>query len=57
VLVDVLGQHVHRHVAADHHRVVERLDVVARAERRLGLVALAVDLAVADLVAAGLAGV
>src|SRR4051812_119459 len=44
------------HVAAEHDGVVERPEVEARAERRLRLVAQAVDLAVADLVAAGLAG-
>src|SRR5262245_43177730 len=55
VLVDVLRQHVERHVAAPHDRVVERLHVEPRAERLLRLVALAVDLAVPHLVAARLA--
>ena len=55
IVVDVLGEHVHRDVAALDHRVVEVAQVVARAERRLGPFALADDLAVADLVAAGLA--
>src|SRR5690349_20260313 len=56
VFVDVPGEHVERHVAAKDHRIVERLEVVLRAERDPGLLALAVDLAVADLVSAGLAG-
>src|SRR5882724_9702574 len=51
VLVDVLRQHVERHVAAEHYRVVERLEIVARPERSLRALALPVDLAVPDLVA------
>src|SRR5262245_62367890 len=51
VPVDDLRQHVERHVAATHHRVVERLEIVLRPEGSLRALALAVDLAVADLVA------
>src|SRR5678815_5916916 len=54
VLVNVLRQHVERDVAAQDHGVVECLEVVLRAERRPGSLALAVDLAVTDLVAARL---
>src|SRR5688500_5137536 len=45
-----------RDVAAEHQRIVERAEVETRAERLLGLFAQTDDLAVADLVAAGLAG-
>src|SRR3954471_24037793 len=54
VCLDILGQHVERHVAAEHHGVVKRLQVELSAQRRLRLVALTVDLAVADFVAARL---
>src|SRR5436190_22050697 len=55
VLVDVGRQDVERHVAAEDDRVVERLQVVSRSERGLCPLALTVDLAVPDLVAARLA--
>src|SRR5689334_7999642 len=56
IVVNVLRQYVERHIAAEHHGVVKRLQVVLRAERLDRLLALPVDLAVADLVAARLAG-
>ncbi len=56
VAVDGPREHVERDVAAFDHRVVERPQVVGRAELGLGVRAQADDLAVADLVAAGLAG-
>src|SRR5687767_7154863 len=55
VFVHVLCQHVERHVAAEDDAVVEGLDVVLLPESRLCLLALAVDLAVSNLVAARLA--
>src|SRR5690242_16537732 len=54
IRVDVVGEHIERHVAALHHGVVESLQVIACPEARPRLLALAVDLAVAHLVAAGL---
>src|SRR4051812_30380008 len=56
ILVDVPGEHVERHVAAEDDGVVEGLEIELRSERRLCLVALPVDLAVTDLVAARLPG-
>src|SRR6476469_3326260 len=56
IFVDVFGEHVHRHVAAFDHCIVERLEVIFGAERRLRLVAQGDDGRMADLVAAGLAG-
>ena len=56
IFVDVLAEHVHRHVAAKDNGVVEGLDVELRSERRLRPVAEAVDRGVTDLVAARLAG-
>src|SRR5690242_5491294 len=50
VLVDVFRQDIERDVAAEHHRVVERLQIELRPECRLCLVAQPVDLAVPDLV-------
>src|SRR5688500_181528 len=47
-------QHDHRHAAALHDHVVELTQVELRSERLLRLETQAVDLAVADLVAAGL---
>src|SRR4051794_38534722 len=55
VAVDHALEQSQRHIAAEHDGVVERPQVEARAERGPGFVAKAVDLAVADLVAAGLA--
>jgi hypothetical protein len=54
VFVDVLRQHVERHVAAEDDAVVECLQVVLLRQRRLCLLALPVDFAVSNLVAAGL---
>src|SRR4029079_3671985 len=54
ILIDILRQHVQRHVAAEDDGVVEGLEIELRSERGLRLVALPVDLAVADLVAARL---
>src|SRR5688572_26563736 len=51
---DDAAENGHRHVAAEHDRIVERLEVVAHAEIRLCLAPQPVDLAVPDLVAAGL---
>src|SRR3546814_16142004 len=56
ILVDILREHVERDVAALDDDIVEVAQVVARPQRRLGAAALADDLAMADLVAAGLAG-
>lgn len=55
ILGDVAGEHVQRHVAAAEHGVVEVADIEALSEGAGGKVALPVDLAVADLVAASLA--
>src|SRR4051812_29803122 len=44
----------HRHAPAQHHGIVEAAQVVFRAERRLRLFAQAIDLEMADLVAARL---
>src|SRR5688572_24010334 len=52
VFVDVLRQHVERHVPAEHQRVIEGLEIVPLSERRLRPLALAIDLTVPDLVAA-----
>src|SRR4029079_14068946 len=54
VLIDIPGKHVQRHVAAEDDGVVEALEIELRSERSLCLVALPVDLAVPDLVAARL---
>src|SRR6185436_19503233 len=56
VLVHVLREDVEWHVAAEHDGVVERLQIELRSERRFRLLALAVDLAVADLVPSRLPG-
>src|SRR5947209_1634658 len=56
VLLDILRQHVQRHIAPEHHHVVERLDVVASAEGGHRTLALTDDFVVPDLVAARLAG-
>jgi hypothetical protein len=55
VFVDVLGEYVERHAAAEHHGIVERLHVEPRSECRRRLLALPIDLAVTHLVAARLA--
>src|SRR5262245_49669204 len=55
VSVDHAPEHGHRHVAAGDDRVVEGAQIVARPERGPRRIAQAIDGAVADLVAAGLA--
>src|SRR5438128_1150200 len=54
VIVDVLREHIHRHIAAEDDRVVEGLQVVFRSKLGFGLVAEAIDGGVPDLVAARL---
>ena len=54
VFVDVLGEHVERHVAAEHHGSLNAFRSNFASERRRRLLALPVDLAVAHLVAARL---
>jgi hypothetical protein len=56
VRVDRLFQHGKRDAAGQHKRVVEAPEIVAGAERGAGLFAQAQDLAMAEFVAAGLAG-
>src|SRR5690606_28072011 len=53
---DVLRHDVERRIAAEHHCVVESLEIVGIAQRLLRTDALSHDLAVADLVAARLPG-
>src|SRR5688572_4728059 len=54
VAIDHARENRHRHIAAEHDGVVQRLDVVAGAEVRLGLASQPIDFAVPDLVAARL---
>src|SRR3546814_20220002 len=53
--VNVPAKHVHRRVPAQDYRIVERLEVICFTQIRLCPCALSRDLAVADLVPAGLA--
>src|SRR3954463_11514283 len=55
-IVDVLGEHVHRPIAAEDDRVVEGLQVVFRPKLCFGPVAQAMDGGVPDFVAARLPG-
>src|SRR5690606_6498331 len=55
VTVDVPGQHVHRHVAAEDDGIVESPQVVSPAKFAHRALALGDDRRMADLVAAGLA--
>src|SRR4029450_9587646 len=55
-LVHVPGEHVERHIAAEHDGIVECLEVETRAERRRRPFALTIDLAVPHLLAARLPG-
>src|SRR5688500_17395940 len=54
IIVDVLAEDVERYVSSANDGIVERLHVEPRAERCAGFLALPVDLAVTDLVAARL---
>src|SRR5262245_6558697 len=56
VLVYVPGEYVERHVSTANDRIVECLEIVFRAKRGHRPLALTVDLAVPDLVAARLPG-
>ena len=56
IIVDVLGEHVERNVAAKHDRIVESAQIVTRAERGLRADPLADDFLMPDFIAARLAG-
>src|SRR5205823_4400322 len=56
IFFDVFREHIERHISAEHDGVIERLQIELRAERLLREIALTIDLAVSDLVAARLTG-